>query len=361
MKVEILEQGTVSRLTNTAYCYQGWPTVCIDEQGTLYVASSGCRLGHLCTFGKNLFTKSVDGGKTWSTPRVINDTLMDDRDAGLVYMGNGKIIMTYFNNPPSLYFDNPDWIDRYAKTEELRRVALDHFDEWRRLDTSEYDVGAFLKISYDYGKTWSESYRTPISAPHGPIMRSDGSLLYVGRRFGNDDYGHTISAYESFDDGRTWSFLSDIEPPIGCENNINEAHALEFPDGSILGVVRGDGPPVPYNFSVFTCWSYDGGKTWTRLEPTDICGAPPHLLRLDDGTVVMAYGRRRPPYGEYVSLSEDGGKTFGEGILLREHVNWDMGYPSSVTMPDGSIMTVYYQSLEGDDYDSILFTRWRLV
>ena len=167
-------------------------------------------------------------------------------------------------------------------------------------------------------------------------------------------------AYESFDDGKTWSYLATVESPVGCEENINEAHAVQLPDGSILGTVRGDGYPVPYSFSVFTCWSYDNGRTWTRLEATDICGAPPHLLPLRDGTVALTYGRRRPTYGEYVSLSTDGGKTFGDGILLREHPNYDMGYPSSVQLSDGSVMTVYYHSLEGDDYNSILYTKWRI-
>ena len=43
----------VGRNTNGFYRYQGWPTVCKDENGVLYTVCSGNRLGHLCLFGKN--------------------------------------------------------------------------------------------------------------------------------------------------------------------------------------------------------------------------------------------------------------------------------------------------------------------
>jgi hypothetical protein len=40
--------------------------------------------------------------------------------------------------------------------------------------------------------------------------------------------------------------------------------------------------------------------------------------------------------------------------------NFDHGYPSTVEMPDGSLMTSYYQMYENDVVTSILGTRWEL-
>ena len=38
----------------------------------------------------------------------------------------------------------------------------------------------------------------------------------------------------------------------------------------------------------------------------------------------------------------------------------DQGYPSSVELSNGDILTTYYQRAPGDDYPSVLYTRWSL-
>ena len=41
--------------------------------------------------------------------------------------------------------------------------------------------------------------------------------------------------------------------------------------------------------------------------------------------------------------TEDEGRTWGEGIILRHDGNgWDLGYPRTVQRPDGEILTMYY-------------------
>jgi Neuraminidase (sialidase) len=89
-----LTHGIVNRVTTSLFSYQGWPTVARDEKGVLYAVASSFRISHICPFGKTAMYKSFDGGKTWTPPIVINDTYVDDRDAGIVYLGNGK---NYFN------------------------------------------------------------------------------------------------------------------------------------------------------------------------------------------------------------------------------------------------------------------------
>ena len=49
-----MEFGLVGRTPEGFFRYQAWPTVVRGEDGTLYAASSGHRLGHVCPFGKNL-------------------------------------------------------------------------------------------------------------------------------------------------------------------------------------------------------------------------------------------------------------------------------------------------------------------
>jgi len=63
-------------------------------------------------------------------------------------------------------------------------------------------------------------------------------------------------------------------------------------------------------------------------------------------------------------VSYDLGKTWEEEYVLHNAKNerdWDLGYPSTVELRDGSLMTVYYQKYEDDKKCSILCTKWRLA
>jgi hypothetical protein len=42
---------------------------------------------------------SKDEGETWSCPQIINDTYLDERDAGLLAWGDGNLLLTYFSTP----------------------------------------------------------------------------------------------------------------------------------------------------------------------------------------------------------------------------------------------------------------------
>ena len=87
--VEIGKTGVTVDLS-----YHGWPTVVKDENGVLYAAAS-LRREHVDPFGVSAFFESKDGGVTWSKPRIIHDFPVDDRDVGLVYIGEGKMAATF--------------------------------------------------------------------------------------------------------------------------------------------------------------------------------------------------------------------------------------------------------------------------
>ena len=97
------EHHIVNRAVNTLFGYQGWPSVCIDERGVLYAVASSFRCEHICPFGKTAMYMSFNQGKTWTPPIVINDTYLDDRDAGILYMGNGRMLVTWFCHPTDVY------------------------------------------------------------------------------------------------------------------------------------------------------------------------------------------------------------------------------------------------------------------
>ena len=70
----VAENFTICRLPGERLGYFGWPTVARLDDGTLLVASSGLALEHICPWGKTVLNVSTDDGRTWSAPRVINDS-----------------------------------------------------------------------------------------------------------------------------------------------------------------------------------------------------------------------------------------------------------------------------------------------
>lgn len=355
--------GIVSRNSEGLFRYQAWPTVCRDGS-RIYAACSGHRLAHICPFGKDLLYHSDDGGKTWSAPRIVNDTPLDDRDAGITALGGGKLLLTWFNHPRAFYLDRRGKLgrDAFGGAEGLTDAML---DVWAAMPDEHDRPGSYLRLSADRGASWGPAIHAPVTSPHGPLLLSDGRLLWLGKEFFSGQYETgAIYAFESRDGGESWQMLAQLETPEGFDlPDLHEPHAAELPDGRIMGVIRvqhryDDGRRV---FTAAKCFSDDGGKTWTRPELTGVNGSPPHLLVHSSGAVVMVYGRREAPFGERARVSLDGGATFGDELVIGDEAeSSDLGYPSSVELDDGRILTVYYQKLPGDPYASILYTVWDL-
>ena len=60
-------------------------------------------------------------------------------------------------------------------------------------------------------------------------------------------------------------------------------------------------------------------------------------------------------------ISRDGGESWDADWILRDDgPDWDLGYPASVEMPDGSVLTVYYQKHRAGEKPSLLWSRWAL-
>lgn len=363
-----VEHGVVNRASGSLFCYQGWPTVARDEKGTLYVVSSSFRVGHVCPFGKTAFYVSHDEGKTWSYPTVINDTYMDDRDAGILYMGNGRLLVTWFTHSAHSYQNR--WGDEYRKTHlspiayEAAKGVVASYDS---LSEKEKMSGSYVRISEDYGITWSETIYVPVSAPHGPTLCRDGTLIYLGKNFYEEDRIHLrdgkkaeIVCFASIDGGYTWEKRSSIEHPSWLTENeyLDEPHVIERSDGQLFGAFRVEGRK-PY--SVATAISKDRGQTWGEIKCTDVSGSPPHLMFHSSGALICSIGRREAPFGQRAMISYDEGETWSELYVLDERASSnDLGYPSTVELDDGCLLTVYYQKAESDKHCSILYTKWRL-
>ena len=351
--MKILKQGLVFRAAEGPFRYQAWPSICQDENGVLYAAWSGLRSSHVCPFGKDLMSISRDGGETWSCPIVINDSWLDDRDAGLTYLGDGKMALTYFCHPAEVYRTTwRNWI--LDDTEpQFRSMAEGFLKAYEHYTPEMNRTGSFIRLSEDYGKSWGAPIKSVVTAPHGVVKTISGRLLYLGTEFNAHPsrYDKSFSAegdnvpledqervflYESFDDGKTWEKISKIDLDYLTKEYkmLCEPHIVELPSGELIAAIRAENSEALERFSLYFTSSTDGGKTWSKAWEFGRIGSPPHLLLRKDGSVVVTYGRRRAPFGNRASISYDGCRTFGEECILSETHCGDLGYPATTELAD---------------------------
>ena len=136
---------------------------------------------------------------------------------------------------------------------------------------------------------------------------------------------------------------------------------VELASGKLLAMIRNEPKDRSKSF-LLQSESVDGGKTWSPLRNTGIWGLPPHLLQLKNGWVLVAYGHRRQPLSERACISKDEGKTWDieNQITIASAISVDHGYPSSVQLDDGSILTVFYQAEKTGAPTVVMSTHWRL-
>ena len=347
--------------------YHGWPTVTRCADGELWLTWSGGREAHVCPFGQVVGMTSRDEGKTWTWPRVLHDSATDDRDSGVLQTAKGTLLVTTFT---SLAYEPylakaEGFAELTAKGWQTKGMSPEQFASWKaahaRLNDEERkaELGEWLIRSTDGGKSWSSRIPTIVNSPHGPVQLKDGRLLYAGKQLWTGD--KRIGVAESKDDGLTWQWLADIPTREGDEvvKGYHELHAVEAADGTLIVHIRNHN--AANKGETLQSESTDGGKTWSTPHSIGVWGLPSHLLRLRDGRLVMTYGHRRSPFGNQARLSSDNGKTWGEAVVLSgDGKGGDLGYPSTVELADGTLLTVWYESMKEPKLAVLRQAKWKL-
>jgi hypothetical protein len=341
--------------------YHGWPTLTRRRNGDLIVVYSGGREGHVCPFGRVESMVSHDNGATWQWPRTLFDGAIDDRDAGVLETSRGSLLVTTFTSlayEPSLQNaqkKKPGEAGAWP-AERLRRWQLAH----GRLtaEQRQAELGQWMIRSTDGGITWSARYPSLVNSPHGPIQLADGRLLYAGKELWTGT--GRIGVCESLDDGQSWRWLATIPTRRGDSvAKYHELHAVETADNRLILHIRNENTA---NFGeTLQCESGDGGKTWSEPHPIGVWGLPSFLTHLRDGRLLMSYGYRRTPLGNQARLSTDHGRTWSEPFVLSgDGTSGDLGYPSTVELGDGSLLTVWYERIKGSPLAVLRQAHWAL-
>ena len=352
--MKIWEKKVICSNPDSLFAYFGWPSITRLPGGALAVTCSGYRMRHVGPFGKGVISYSFDEGKSWTRPAPVMDTPLDDRDSGIVAFGQNRVIFTSFNNSNAAqenWFHNlKDDTPERAASKAFTRAYIDLL---KATPNAERLLGSTYKLSRDGGFTFGETRISPVTAPHGPMPTTDGGLLYIGRRFtptdspnqGEEPYlqCHRLNDRDEFE------YVSSIENIPNDEGGVYlscEPHAIQLPSGKIIVHIRVQSGC----FTTYQSVSTDGGKTFSapRRLLAPFGGAPAHLLRLSSGKLLSVYGYREAPYGIRYMVSEDEGEEWISDLILDDSASTgDLGYPASVQLKDGRILTVYYQNVGG--------------
>ncbi len=358
MKIKLLgELQVVQENKYSKHNYFAWPTAKRLQNGKIAVVSSGLRIEHVDPFGKMVISYSEDDGKTFTCPAPVIDTPLDDRDGGICTFGEKGVIVTSFNNARKTQIIHLHHNDKYTTYKAA------YVDTHTQEDYDKY-LGSTFRVSFDCGVTFGELYKSPVTSPHGPIELNDGTILWVGSA---EFERKGIAAYKiNVNDGTT-EFVGEIKSDdiVGefngldvkkaFENSCCEPYAFQLNDGTILCQIRVNDLPTTMQSE-----SSDGGKTWTTphlitKEPV----YPPHIMMHSSGVLIYAGTRRSAINDIAVMFSKDGGKTWKDMQTIYKGFNWDLGYPSTVELEDGSLLTVFYSHYPKLESPSlILAQRW---
>jgi len=353
LKAKIANTRVISLRPNH---YHGWPTLARRKDGELLLVCSGGRESHVCPFGQVELMRSGDGGRSWSFPRVLLDSPIDDRDAGVLETAKGSLLATTFtSNAYDEYYLKKGSHKKWPEERRARWLAAHN-----RVPAAarKSELGTWMIRSTDGGVTWSPRYDSLVNSPHGPVNLKDGRVLYAGKNLWRKETW--IGVCESTDDGQSWKRLAQIPTRKGDDpKNYHELHAVEATNGNLIVQIRNHNKKS--SRETLQTESKDGGKTWSEPHSIGVWGLPSHLLRLKDGRLLMSYGHRRKPYGNQARVSGDHSKTWSEPITISgDGAGGDLGYPSTVQLEDGSLVTVWYEKLAGSTLAVLRQATWRI-
>jgi hypothetical protein len=204
-----------------------------------------------------------------------------------------------------------------------------------------------VATSRDFGRTWTDQHDLGLlAAPSGSLPIPFGRIAPLANgEIGMMVYFDEVDFCTSADGGKTWK----IKGHLSVGRIHNETTWITLANGDLIAAARASAD------SVIECFrSTDGGATWKSEGPLTMpFQAPADLVALRDGRILLSYGVRNSGfYGIAVRIGDATARNWSAPIFLvdlegstdstAESPSRDGGYPSSVVLPDGLVVTAYY-------------------
>lgn len=308
--------------------------------------------------------RSLDGGRTWQTEPMpapspgqrgfsADEHMVPQlRVATAIEMGMEPLPRPC---PGNIDFTHPDFALMAART---------------GLGTG---TVAWFYVSYDRARSWQGPYALPLFGLPGVEARTDylvnsagGCMLFLTASRDNGDEAAGVFMARTRDAGASFEFVAWVA--TSPESHLLMPASVRLDEKTIVTAIRCNSARSA--FDVAPAWidlyvSADNGSTWRYLSrpvpDTGAGGNPPAMIRLRDGRLCLTHGYRAAPFGIRARLSEDGGKTWGEIIHLRDDGGCsDLGYPRTIQRADGTIVTVYYFNEHPAAERCIAATLWQV-
>lgn len=278
---------------------------------------------------EHLLARSRDGGQNW---KIENPSAQ----GALIPVGKALHGVT----PPGLV--EREWTDCPGG------IDFTHPDFALTVRMTDTSIGpSRFYYSIDRGKQWRGPFRLPLFGQRGLAGRTDyivndkhDCLLFLTASKANGREGRPLCV-RTTDGGKSWQFVNWIgDEPAGYAIMPS---TVRLSPSELLTAVRCRDDSKKW----IGCYrSADDGRTWT-LDSTPVPdtgeGNPASMVRLRDGRICLTYGVRSPPFRIGARISTDGGRSWGQEIVLRSDGGGrDIGYPRSVERSDGRVVTAYY-------------------
>lgn len=303
--------------------------------------------------------RSTDNGQSWFSHVTPDPT--GGNAVAMTRLDDGTLLLAAFH----WVFADPENRKRLVERPRFKDPGDLNPNFAGRLGLVVASGGNFLTKSETDGYTWDPMWH--LQEPEGwpdllvcpPVLElPNGELLLpaTGRRHPGDK--HHALILRSTDRGRTWASPTCLTGEVPDDLDFWETRLVLCPSGRLLAMHRTNGQ-YWRNISV------DGGETWSNAEETAVwCGgsSPPDLTVLSDDRLLLTRGYRQEPFGVRAHLSTDEGDCWDvdNPIVLRDDgFHFDMGYPCTVELSDGKLLTAYYWQGE-DGIRCIQTARWAL-
>ena len=302
-------------------------SACSSDGGSphtvVVVWNSNEGLGDVGTDSDIFFSRSTDGGETWSALQVLNSNAASD--------------------------DTSDWDWFPHVMTDGNGVWVAVWESYAELDSAGPDRDIFFSRSTDDGATWSDMHLLDSNAVTGdgsddmPVVMTDGKGTWVTVWISSEEFNEAgtdsdIFFSRSTDNGVTWS-ASQLVDSQATSGNGYENHVSLMTDGNGTWVTVWRSPEdfngAGSDRDIFFSRSTDNGETWSASQPLNSSNNDednfPFVMTDWKGVWIVAWfsdenlAGAGTDYDVFFSRSADDGETWSASQLLNSDATTDQG------------------------------------